>query len=71
MLSALILAVLLNMCFTFGFWYFSAWSVLEVIVFIIGIIVLRRDTLRGSLLMVTFSIVLAFLFNIIIPFPFG
>lgn len=70
MLSALILAVLLNMCFAYGFWYFSAWSVLEVIVFIIGLIVLRRDTLRDSVLMVTFSIVLAFLFNIIIPFHF-
>ena len=70
-LSELILAVLFNMCFIYGCWYFSAWSVLEVIVFIIGFIVLRRDTLRNSTLMGTISIDLAFLFNIVIPFHFG
>ena len=70
-LSALILSVLFNMCFVYGFGYFSAWSVLEVIVFIIGFIVLKRDTLRSSAIMGTVSIVLAFLFNIIIPFQFG
>ena len=70
-LSALILAVLFNMCFVYGFGYFSAWSVLEVIVFIIGFIVLKRYTLRSSAIMGTVSIVLAFLFNIIIPFQFG
>ena len=70
-LSVLILAVLFNMCFIYGCWYFSPWSVLEVIVFIIGFIVLRRDTLRSTALMGTISIVLAFLFNIVIPFHFG
>lgn len=70
-LSVLILAVLFNMCFVYGCWYFSPWSVLELIVFIIGLIVLRRDTLRSFALMGTISIVLAFLFNIIIPFHFG
>ena len=70
-LSALILAVLFNMCFVYGFGYFSAWSVLEVIVFIIGLIVLKRDTLRSSAIMGTMSIVLAFLLNIVIPFHFG
>ena len=70
-LSALILAVLFNMCFVYGVGYFSAWSVLEVIVFIIGYIVLRRDTLRSSAIMGTISIVLAFMLNIVIPFQFG
>ena len=70
-LSALILAVLFNMCFLYGFGYFSARSVLEVIVFIIGFIVLKRNSLRSSALMGTISIVLAFLLNIIIPFHFG
>ena len=70
-LSALILAVLFNMCFVYGFGYFSAWSVLEVIVFIIGFIVLKRDTLRSSAIMGTISIVFAFLLNIVIPFHFG
>ena len=70
-LSALILAVLFNMCFVYGFGYFSARSVLEVIVFIIVFIVLKRNSLRSSALMGTISIVLAFLLNIIIPFHFG
>ena len=70
-LSALILAVLFNLCFLYGVGYFSAWSVLEVIVFIIGIIVLKRDTLRNSAIMGTISIVFAFLLNIIIPFHLG
>ena len=70
-LSALILAVLFNMCFVYGFGYFSARSVLEVIVFIIGFIVLKRNSLRSSALMGTIIIVLAFLLNIIIPFHFG
>lgn len=70
-LSELILAVLFNMCFVYGYWYFSARSVLELIVFIIGLIVLRRDTLRSFALMGTISIVLAFLLNIAVPFHFG
>ena len=44
---------------------------LEVIVFIIGLIVLRRDTLRSSALMGTISIVLAVLLDMVIPFHFG
>ena len=71
MLSALILAVLFNMCFVYGCWYFNAKSVLEVIVFIVGLIVLRRDTLRSSALMGTISIVLAVLLDMVIPFHFG
>ena len=71
MLSVLILAVLFNMTFVYGWGYFEARSVLELIVFIIGLTVLRRDTLRSSALMGTISIVLAFLLNIIIPFHFG
>ena len=70
-LSALILAILFNMCFVYGFGYFSARSLLEVIVFVIGFIVLRRDTLRSSALMGAISIVLALLFNIVVPFHFG
>ena len=49
----------------------NAKSVLEVIVFIIGLIVLRRDTLRSSALMGTISIVLAVLLDMVIPFHFG
>lgn len=56
------------MCFVYGCWYFNAKSVLEVIVFIIGLIVLRRDTLRSSALMGTISIVLAVLLDVVISY---
>lgn len=71
MLSILILAVLFNMTFVYGWGYFEALSVLELAVFLIGLTVLRRDTLRCSVLMGTMSIALAFLLNMVIPFRFG
>lgn len=70
-LSMLILAVLFNMVFVYGWGYFEARSILELAVFIIGVIVLRRETLRCSMLMGIISIILAILLNIIIPFQFG
>ena len=69
--SVLILAVLSNMTFVYGWGYFKARSVLELIVFIIGLTVLRRDTLKSSVLMGTISIVFAFLLDMVIPFHFG
>ena len=70
-LSVLILAVLSNMTFVYGWGYFKARSVLELIVFIIGLTVLRRDTLKSSVLMGTISIVFVFLLDMVIPFHFG
>ena len=70
-LSVLILAVLSNMTFVYGWGYFKARSVLELIVFIIVLTVLRRDTLKSSVLMGTISIVFAFLLDMVIPFHFG
>ena len=58
MLSVLILAVLFNMTFVYGWGYFEARSVLELIVFIIGLTVLRRDTLKSSVLMGTIETVI-------------
>ena len=71
MLSILILAVLFNMTFVYGWGYFAARSVLELVVFIIGLTVLKRDTLKNSVLMGTISIVLAVLLDMVIPFHFG
>ena len=71
MLSILILAVLFNMTFVYGWGYFEARSILECIVFIIGCFVLKRDTWRSSVLMGAISIVLAFLLDMVIPFHFG
>jgi len=70
-LSILILAVLFNMTFVYGQWYLEARSVLELAVFIIGFIVLRRNTLRRSVLMGIISIALAFLLDMVVPFHFG
>ena len=70
-LSLLILAVLFNMAFVYGWGYFEARSILELAVFIIGVIALRRNTWRCSMLMGIMSIILAILLNIIIPFHFG
>lgn len=71
MLSALILAVLFNMTFVHGWGYFEARSILELAVFMIGVAVLRRDTLKGSVLMGSVSIILACLLNTVVPFHFG
>ncbi len=70
-LSILILAVLFNMTFVYGQWYLEARSVLELAVFIIGFIILRRNTLRRSVLMGIISIALAFLLDMVVPFHFG
>ena len=71
MLSALILAVLFNMTCVYGWGYFEARSILELAVFMIGVAVLRRDTLKGSVLMGSVSIILACLLNTVVPFHFG
>ena len=71
MLSAVILAVLFNMTFVYGWGYFEARSILELAVFMIGVAVLRRDTLKGSVLMGSVSIILACLLNTVVPFHFG
>ena len=70
-LSVLILAVLSNMTFVYGWGYFEARSILELAVFMIGVAVLRRDTLKGSVLMGSVSIILACLLNTVVPFHFG
>lgn len=70
LLSALILAGLFQMCFVYGCWYFSPRSVLELAVFVLGWIVLRRSTWRDSVLMGAIGIPLAFVWNIVIPFRF-
>ena len=54
-----------------GWGYFEARSILELAVFMIGVAVLRRDTLKGSVLMGSVSIILACLLNTVVPFHFG
>lgn len=70
-LSVTILAVLFNMCFAYGWGYFEARSILELLVFILGFVLLKRDSFKSSLLMGALSIVLAFLIQMAIPIHFG
>lgn len=66
-----ILAVLFNMTFLYGWGYVEARSILELVVFVIGLIVLKRNTLKETILMMLLVIVFAAFLNIIIPFHFG
>lgn len=70
-LSVLILAVLFNMTFVYGPGYLEARSVLELAVFMIGFIVLRRNTLKSCGLMGILGIASACLLDAVVPFHFG
>lgn len=63
-IASLILGVLFIMTFFFGQWYIDLRSVLDLPVFIIGLIVLRRDSLKDTILMSLSSIGLAIIIKI-------
>ena len=67
-IASLILGVLFIMTFAFGQWYLDLVSVLDLPVFILGLIVLRRDSLKDTILMVLSSIGLAIIINNFFPF---
>lgn len=46
-------------------------SILELIVFIIGCVVLKRNTIKDSMIMLVIGIALAFVLDWLIPFHFG
>lgn len=68
-LSAGIIAVLFNMTFSYGVLYFSVISPLELVVFLIGVFILRRNK-KETGIMLGSAILLAFLLNAIVPFQF-
>ena len=70
-LSALCLAVLFNMCFVYGWGYFSARSILEALTFPVGFAVLHRRTWKGTALLAVVAIAAALLLNLAVPFHFG
>lgn len=70
-LSAIIIAVLFNMTFIYGWFYFAMRSILELMVFIVGLIILKRDTIKATMVMVASAIVLAVFLDLLIPFHFG
>lgn len=70
-LSAMIIAVLFNMTFVYGWIYFEMYSLLELLVFICGLAVLKRNTIKDSIMMTAMGIVLAFVLNLLVPFYYG
>jgi len=70
-LSAAITASLFNMTFVYGCTYFDIRSPLELLGFVCGLIVLKRETIKENIIMIVIGVVLAFIFNIILPFRFG
>lgn len=70
-LSVMIIGVLFNMTFVYGWTYFDMRSILEVAVFICGLAVLKRSTVRDSVIMAVIGIVCAFVLNLFVPFHFG
>lgn len=71
LLSAIIIAVLFNTAFVYGWIYFDIRSILEGIVFVCGFVVLKRDTIKESIFMITSGVVIAFILNLLAPFHFG
>ncbi len=70
-LSAIIIAVLFNMTFVYGWIYFDMRSILELLVFIFGLVVLKRNTIKGSIVMTAMGTSFAFILNLLVPFHFG
>lgn len=70
-LSSIIIAVLFNMTFSYGWIYFDIRSILELIVFICGLIILKRSSIKDTIVMVVIGVVVAIILNMIIPFDFG
>ena len=70
-LSVVSLAVLFWCSFVGGWFYVEPRSGLELLTFLCGIAVLRRDTLKASVLMTVLAIALGFVLLLTFPFHFG
>lgn len=70
-ISSLIIAVLFNMTFAYGWIYFDIYSSLELIVFICGLIILRRSTIKETIVTTAIGVIAAMILNMILPFYWG
>lgn len=70
-LSVPILAVLFNTTFIYGSGYFEIRSILELITFICAVIVLRRTTIKDTMIMLVLTCGMAATLDLIVPFHFG
>ena len=70
-LASGIIAVLFNMTFVYRFpYYINIRSALELLVFICGCVVMRRQTAKESVLMMAIGVVLAPILDIVTPIQF-
>lgn len=70
-ISSLIIAVLFNMTFAYGWIYFGIYSSLELIVFICGLVILRRSTIKETIVTTAIGVIAAMILNMILPFYWG
>lgn len=70
-ISALITAVLFKASFVYGWLYFSICSILELIVFFCGMVVLKRETIKDTVIMLVTGIAVALLLHLITPIHLG
>lgn len=70
-LSVIIIAILFNFTFIYGWIYFDVYSILEVIVFGCALIALKRNTFRETTYMILSAFVIAVILNMLVPFHFG
>ena len=69
-LSVIIIAILFNFTFIYGWIYFDVYSILEVIVFGCALIALKRNTFRETTYMILSAVVIAVILNMLVPFHF-
>lgn len=71
MLSVIIIAILFNFTFIYGWIYFDIYSILEVIVFCCGLVALKRNTIKETAYMILSAVVIAVILNLLVPFHFS
>ncbi|MBD5496013.1 MAG: hypothetical protein HDR12_17015 [Lachnospiraceae bacterium] len=70
-ISSMIIAVLFNMTFFYSMTYFGMRSILELIAFICGLVALKRNTIKNTIIMTAIGVILAFILNLLVPFHLG
>ncbi|NLZ75583.1 MAG: hypothetical protein GX914_03675 [Erysipelotrichia bacterium] len=69
-ISALIFSAMFNLTFSYGIFYFDVNNVLELILFIITVLFLKREK-KEMIYVIVLGIIMAVILNQILPFHFG
>ena len=64
----MIIAVLFNMTFSYGWLYFDLYSALELMVLICALVVLKRNTVKDTIIMIALGVVIAPVLDMFLPF---